>query len=385
MQHYRLILVYGFAIFVMFFGSGNLVFPLQIGYASENHWLVGFAGLLMTGILLPLMGLFVIKLYQGSYQRFFAEAGTVASVLLPLVMLSLLGSFGVVPRCITVAFGSINYIFPHLGLSWFSLFFCVITFFLCLNDRLMVKVLGKWMSPVLLITLVLLIVIAAIKAPPVSHEVGITTALSNGFFTGYQTMDLFAAFFFSALIFQQIQQQLPKASARELIRFAIKPSILGASLLAIIYLGLVYLGAHYSFLIEGIAPEQMLPGIAAHAMGKQATFFMAVTMFFSCLTTAIALNNLYARYLCTLFKLEDRQFPKLLVMTTLIAYIISLLDFKGIAAFLAPVLQLTYPAIIVLTVLCLLLRRQQLLKTWAFYAMTLGMMIFVIICRHGIL
>jgi len=383
MQHYRLILVYGFAIFVMFFGSGNLVFPLQIGYASENHWLIGFAGLLMTGILLPLMGLFVIKLYQGSYHRFFAEAGVVASVLLPLVMLSLLGSFGVVPRCITVAYGSMNYIFPHLTLSMFSLLFCGITFLLCLNDQLMVKILGKWMSPLLLITLLLLIAIAAIKAPPVTHEVTRTVALSNGFFTGYQTMDLFAAFFFSALIFQQIQQQLPEASAKELIRFAIKPSILGASLLAIIYLGLVYLGAHYDFLIEGISPEQMLPSIASHAMGKQATLFMAVTMFFSCLTTAIALNNLYARYLCTLFKFSDKQFPKLLVLTTLIAFAISLLDFKGIAAFLAPILQLTYPAIIVLTVLCLLLRRQQSLKAWSFYAMTLGMIIFVMIFKQG--
>lgn len=383
MQHYRLILVYGFAIFVMFFGSGNLVFPLQIGYASESHWLAGFAGLLMTGILLPLMGLFVIKLYHGSYQRFFAEAGNVASLLLPLVMLSLLGSFGVVPRCITVAYGSMNYIFPHLSLTVFSLLFCAVTFLLCLNDRLMVKVLGKWMSPILLITLLLLIAIAAVKAPPVHQHGSMASALSNGFFTGYQTMDLFAAFFFSALIFQQIQQQMPQASARELIRFAIKPSILGASLLAIIYFGLVYLGAHYSFLIEGISPEKMLPGIAAHAMGKQATLFMAITMFFSCLTTAIALNNLYARYLCTLFKFQDKQFPKFLMITTLLAFTISLLDFKGIAAFLAPVLQLTYPAIIVLTVLCLLLRRQQSLKAWAFYLMTLGMVIFVVVSQRG--
>ena len=55
------ILIYGFSIFTMFFGSGNLVFPLQIGYQSGSHWLAGFAGLFLTGIVLPFMGLFVIK------------------------------------------------------------------------------------------------------------------------------------------------------------------------------------------------------------------------------------------------------------------------------------------------------------------------------------
>ncbi|WP_019215871.1 branched-chain amino acid transport system II carrier protein [Legionella tunisiensis] len=73
MQQYKSILVYGFAIFAMFFGSGNLVFPLQIGYAVGNSWFMGFTGLLITGILLPLLGLFVIKLYQGNYHAFLVK------------------------------------------------------------------------------------------------------------------------------------------------------------------------------------------------------------------------------------------------------------------------------------------------------------------------
>src|ERR1700733_10819483 len=101
----KVMLTFGFAIFAMFFGSGNLVFPLQIGQVAGSNWISGFAGLLLTGIFLPLSGLFVIKLYGGNYLAFFGEAGKFAKILLPLVMLSLLGSFGVVPRCITVAYG----------------------------------------------------------------------------------------------------------------------------------------------------------------------------------------------------------------------------------------------------------------------------------------
>ncbi|WED43093.1 branched-chain amino acid transport system II carrier protein [Legionella cardiaca] len=375
MQQYKTIFIYGFAIFAMFFGSGNLVFPLQIGDASGSHWVMGFMGLLLTGILLPLTGLFVIKLYQGNYNAFFGEAGKLAAILLPLFMLSLLGSFGVVPRCITVAYGSLSYLFPQIKLIYFSIFFCTITFFFCLNDKIMIKILGKWMSPILLVTLVILIVIAAIKAPATLTSVSVDKAFTNGFTTGYQTMDLFAAFFFSALIFSQVQQLLPNASPREVLLFAIKPSILGASLLALIYFGFVYLGSHYSALITNTAPELMLPSIARQAMGNYATLFMGIAMFFSCLTTAVALNNLYARYLCSLLKLKDNKFYLILLFTTGLSFIISLLDFKGIAAFLAPILELTYPGIIALTLMAIVIKGRQSFKQAVFYAMTLLMCI----------
>ncbi|MDP3935448.1 MAG: branched-chain amino acid transport system II carrier protein, partial [Alphaproteobacteria bacterium] len=103
MKQYKLICVYGFAIFAMFFGSGNLVFPLQLGQHVGKNWFLGFLGLLSTGIVLPFLGLFVIKLHKGNYRSFFAEGGKMASIILPFFTLSLLGSFGVVPRCITVA------------------------------------------------------------------------------------------------------------------------------------------------------------------------------------------------------------------------------------------------------------------------------------------
>lgn len=373
MQQYKSILVYGFAIFAMFFGSGNLVFPLQIGYAAGDSWFIGFTGLLITGIFLPLLGLFVIKLYQGNYHAFFGEAGKLASLLLPLFMLSLLGSFGVVPRCITVAYGSFSYLMPQITLTSFSFVFCLITFFFCLNDKVMIKILGKWMSPILLTTLIILITIAIVKAPESRDQATRGVAFMNGFTTGYQTMDLFAAFFFSALIFTQIQQSLPQANTREIILFAVKSSILGASLLALIYLGLVFLGSHYSFLIKNVAPELMLPSIAQHAMGNSATLFMGVAMFFSCLTTAVALNNLYARYLCSLFKLSNNKFPLLLLITTGLSFIISLLDFKGIAAFLAPILEMTYPGVIGLTMMAILIKGRRALKTSLFYIMTLLM------------
>ena len=51
------ILVMGFAMFAIFFGSGNLIFPPIIGLVSGEQ--VGWAiiGLPLTGILFPMMAL----------------------------------------------------------------------------------------------------------------------------------------------------------------------------------------------------------------------------------------------------------------------------------------------------------------------------------------
>ena len=217
MQQYKLIATYGFAIFTMFFGSGNLVFPLSIGYYSANSWLLGFLGLLLTGVVLPFSGLFVIKFHKGNYKNFFNEAGSIAGNIIPFFTLSLLGSFGVVPRCITVAHGGISHIFPELSLWVFASLFCIVSFFLCLKDQIMVKILGKWMSPILLIILVALIGFGIAKAPPLNMATTESKAFIHGFLIGYQTMDLFAAFFFSALIFKQIQNSMPASTSDKTI------------------------------------------------------------------------------------------------------------------------------------------------------------------------
>ncbi|MGE4350261.1 MAG: branched-chain amino acid transport system II carrier protein [Candidatus Berkiella sp.] len=385
MSQYKSIFLYGFAIFAMFFGSGNLVFPISIGNHSGNSWAIGFVGLFLSGILLPFLGLFVIKLHKGDYNQFFGEAGGIARIALPLFILSLLGAFGVVPRCITVAHGGISYVFPELSLVIFAAIFCLVTFFFCLKDDVMINVLGKWMSPILLIVLLGLIAMGIIKAPSNIEDISASHAFIDGFLTGYQTMDLFAALFFSALIFKQMQSLMPAtATDREILKFAIKPSIIGSIMLSIVYLGFVFLGAHYSHLISSIEPEQMLPTIVMHVMGDFATLFVAIAMLLSCITTAVALNNIYARYLCNLFKCKDSRFPIILFATTFISFLISLLDFKGIAAFLAPALEVSYPGLIVLTVFSICTRKYHKPKMYLFWMITVCSAVYIMF-KHGVL
>ncbi len=372
----RHIFLYGFSIFSMFFGSGNLVFPLMVGVNNSDNWLAGFLGFFCTGIILPFLGLFVIKLHRGNYEGFFAEAGSIAKFAVPLFTLSLLGAFGVIPRCITVAHGGLEFLYNDLSLLIFSVIFCISCYIICLNEKWMFNILGKFLTPILLLFLTILITIGIYEGESINANISTTsTNFLNGFFQGYATMDLFAAFFFSSLIFKQIETLVDESKGESILKAALGPSIFGATLLGIIYFGFVYLGAHYKHLATELPGELILPAIANHLLGKNGALFIAIIIIFSCLTTAVALNSIYAKYLCSFKSIGKKRFKLVLLGTTAMSFIISLLDFDGIAAILSPLLAISYPGLIVLTIMSICTRKHQSLKMISFYAMIAFMLV----------
>ena len=368
--------LYGFSIFSMFFGSGNLVFPLMVGVKNADNWIAGFLGFFFTGIILPFLGLFVIKLHKGNYTSFFAEAGGVAKFAIPLFTLSLLGAFGVIPRCIAVAHGGLEFLSHDISLLTFSIIFCLACFIICLNDKLMFSIVGKFLTPILLLFLVILIIVGFYNGQPLEmNNQSFNNNFLDGFFRGYATMDLFASFFFSSLIFKQIEKLVDETKGENVLKAALGPSIFGASLLCAVYLGFVYLGSHYRFLVHDLPGELMLPAIANHLLGAHGALIIAIIIIISCLTTAVALNSIYAHYLCSFKIIGKNNFPIILFITTIIALIISLLNFDGIAAILSPLLNISYPGLIILTILSICTQRFKFLKMLSFYGIIALMLV----------
>ena len=188
-------------------------------------------------------------------------------------------------------------------------------------------------------------------------------------------MDLFASFFFASLIFKQIEALFPEKDNRSIIKAALGPSIFGAILLSIIYLGFVYLGSHYKNLAHDLPGELILPAIANHLLGHNGALVIAIIIIFSCLTTAVALNSIYAKYLCSFSFIGDNRFPIVLLITTIASFAVSLLDFDGIASILGPLLDISYPGLITLTMLSICTKRSHTLKMFSFYGITAIMLI----------
>jgi LIVCS family branched-chain amino acid:cation transporter len=235
----------------------------------------------------------------------------------------------------------------------------------------MINILGKFLTPVLLTFLTVLICLGIYKAPSITNtDVSAFSGFEAGFSEGYSTMDLFAAFFFSALIFKQIEAS-SKFKEHNIIKAALIPSIMGAAILAIVYFGFVFLGAHYAFVAGDVSLELALPAIAKYLLGEAGGWFIAITITLSCFTTAIALNNIYARYICASWRNGEKHFSKILFCTTFLSFLVSLLDFNGIARILSPLLNVSYPALIALTLLCIFFKGYKTLKAIIFYSIIL--------------
>jgi len=344
----------GFAVFAMFFGAGNLVFPLLAGKIANSTFFSAFAGLSLTGILVPLLGLVGILLYNGSYQDFFERFGKVTAFILIFLMLLLMGPFGALPRCITVAFGSFSTIDPTFPLSGFSLIISGIAFLLCMNENQVVPLLGALLAPAKILSVGFILLFGLLFATTPQHSLMPPhEAFQEGAFKGYQMMDLIAAFFFATVIARHFKLKF-KANDENLnhsFSLSLYAILLGSALLLIVYFALVYLGATFSEELGKNAPEQFLSVIAYLTLGNFGGRVVTVAIILSCLTTIVALTTVFTDFLYEQIFKKRLQRTACLAITITGTFLMSNLGFSGIMAFLTPILSYLYPLLIFLTVI----------------------------------
>ena len=348
MKKKAIILSTGLAMFSMFFGSGNLVFPLAVGRLSEGHVGLATFGLLLTGVLVPFLGMLAMLLYNGNANDFFGRFGKPATFWFPLIALSLMGPFGVLARCITVAHGAFRLLMPETSLWLFSAISCALIFALTIRKRSIVSLLGSILTPLLLLSLAAIGVFGLISVDlPAASASGSWTSFKEGIFQGYQTMDLLAAFFFSTFVIDHLRSSQNGSNSLPIF---FKSSLIGAGLLSLTYCVLVSLGAMYAPSLAAVPPQEMLGFIAHASLGPWAAPIVCVAIIFACLTTAIVLTSLFADFLRKEVTKDKINNPSALIATLVIAFAISTLEFSGIAKILGPILEVIYPVLIVLTV-----------------------------------
>lgn len=342
----------GIAMFAMFFGSGNLVFPIIIGMNSTDHYWMASIGLFITGVIMPFVGLYSMVLFEGNKDKFFGLLGKHAPFALSLLILSLIGPFGVVPRCILVAYGGINLIFPNLPLYIFSAIFLALVCLIIWQKDKIVDIVGKFLGPIKISAIVLIIIVAFINAPAPVKASGNDNYFTMGLVEGYQTMDLMAAFFFSIAIIQYLKTLSNNKKAT--LKLAVTACFIGGSLIGVIYLGLVALGAFFSPELQGLHKEQLLAKIAQLTLGNLATYIVAFTVFISCLVTGATLVRLFSQFLNEDVSNKKISWNISILVTIVISYVLSLTGFDNIIAFLHSILSFVYPALISLAITAIL-------------------------------
>jgi LIVCS family branched-chain amino acid:cation transporter len=213
--------------------------------------------------------------------------------------------------------------------------------------------LGWVLTPLLLISLVTIIMIGLLTPPETQN---ISQASTNFFFyglkEGYNTMDLLAAFFISSTVITILKTRFKeKSSTIGYEQTAFRASLIGAFLLATIYIGFSYLAAlHGNDLIIG-SKDELLGAIAQRLTGAHAAILVSITIALACLTTAIALISAFTDFVQKEVFKEKASYEMTLIGALLLTFFISTFEFTGISTFLDPIMQICYPGLIVLTIL----------------------------------
>ena len=104
----------GLAMFSMFFGAGNIIYPLAVGQYAGDKNLFAMFGLILTAAIMPIAGVIAMILFDGNYRQFFERLGRIPGFLLALTIISLLGPLGSTPRCIALSYVTLKSSFEHI-------------------------------------------------------------------------------------------------------------------------------------------------------------------------------------------------------------------------------------------------------------------------------
>ena len=346
------IVAIGMAMFSMFFGSGNIIFPVLIGQATLSQATPAIVGLILTAVVVPFLGLLALSLFDGDYIKFFTRLGKIPGWGIVIMIMGLIGPFAVIPRCIVLSHGTLSALVPDVSLTIFSLISCGVIFLCTFRQQKILNILGLVLTPVLLVSLFAIIWQGfSLAAPtPASPFTG-SQAFLKGLIEGYNTMDLFASFMFSSVVLSGIKKSNPDIikKPRELSGVYLKSSLIGMGLLGLIYTGMCYVAAMHSQDLQGARADQLLSLLTMKLLGPYAGIVVCLAVSLACLTTAISLSLVFTEFICKEVSKGKVHYIPALVGTLLISFVVSTLKFSGIQGILVPFLEISLPSLMVFT------------------------------------
>ena len=345
------IITTSFAIFSMFFGAGNLLFPIQLGQrAGFNVW-YGCCGLLVTGVLFTLVGLLAVVGYDGDHHKFFGRLGKHAGTFVDVLVLVMIGPLTGLPRAITVLHEFTLKYNPNIELFDFSvLFLCFILLVSYRRERVM-PLLGYLLSPLLIGLLFLIIGVAWHASMPLpSYGISPFEAFGRGIREGYTTMDLMAAFHFAPLATTYLRRLAgtERFGIKSVTRAAAVASIVTSLLLSSIYIGLSYVGALYGTQLNTRNPVSLAYTIT-HALlpGWLVSVFYVVVVL-AITSTAISLTTIFTDYIHEKLAPQQISYAQALLITLILSGFSANGGLHAILRLELPFLTIFYPPLIML-------------------------------------
>lgn len=344
------ILIIGFALFSMFFGAGNLIFPPYIGISSGSSWLISFLGFILADVGIILLSIIAIS-KAGSLQNVIGRAGKKFGITLEFLMMLCLGPILVIPRTGATTFEmSVLPLAKNFNPVLFSVIFFSITLLLTIKPTKVMDIIGKFLTPILLLSLAFLIVKGIVSPIGNLEDVNSSDLFITGVTQGYQTMDALGIGGIVALIMTSLVSK-GYTDKNENISLAIKSALIACVGLTVVYGGLTFLGATASSLYDtNISQTALLINITHQLLGSAGTIMLAIVVGFACLTTSIGLTSVTAKFFED-FTNKKLRYEHIVIFICVFSAIVSNFGVDKIIQIAIPILSLIYPVTIVLVVM----------------------------------
>lgn len=348
------VIILGFALFAMFFGAGNLIFPPFLGVISGSNWLTGFGGFILADVGLALLAIVSAAKCNGQVDKVLSRSGKNLGVILGSAIMICLGPLLAIPRTAATTFEmGISPLFNGFSPVLFSIIFFAITFILTIKPSKVVDIIGQFLTPALLIALGVLIVKGIIS--PLG-EMSLTSMSENlfaeGVKQGYQTMDALGAVALSTVIISSLSNK-GYENENQKIKLTLKAGVVAAIGLVLVYGGLTYLGATVSTMYgQDVVQTSLIVEITASLLGNPGKIILAIIVMLACLTTAIGLTSATAQFFekTTNGKLK---YELIVTIVCIFSAIVSNFGVSTIIKFSGPILDIIYPATVVLVIMTL--------------------------------
>ena len=372
----REVLVTAFALFSLFFGAGNLILPPLLGLRSGELWWVVTLGFCLSAVLIPVLGILAHAKLQGTIFDFGKKVSPTFSLVYSFLIYAISISLPS-PRTASVTHEmAIQPFFDSP--SWLtSIIYFVLVFIFVINRSKILNILGKLLTPAIILILLLIISMALFSYDLVFGDTVFSSPFSDGILEGYQTFDAIGAVVVGGVIIISVnlkKKDAPYEEKKSLIRSA---GWLAGLALFLIYAGLIFTGAvmHGEF-DNDISRTALLTGVSIKTLGNTANLFLSVLVSLACFTTAVGIVTGTADFIKHRYKNSKNAYLTTAIIGSVLGVVMGQFDVDYIIAVALPALMFIYPITIVLILLNVVPERYASAKV--FKAVVIATIIFSI-------
>ncbi|PJC85047.1 branched-chain amino acid transport system II carrier protein [Vibrio sp. HA2012] len=345
----------GFMLFAFFLGAGNIIFPPMAGQLAGENLLPAMSGFLITAVGLPLITIIAVAIAGGTWGHLTESLPKRAATIMAVLIFVIIGPAFAAPRTALVSYEMAVKPFitdaTQTDLTLFSILFFVVAMFFAWSQGKLIDVIGKLLTPVLFICLLVLAI--GVFVNPQGYALAaqgnyISQPLTTGFLEGYNTMDTFASLMFGMLIVDVLRKKgIHKEAA--MTKYLIQAAVIAAVGLAFVYISLFYLGATSGGVIVGADNGGVILSAYVQALfGPSGQLVLSVIILLACLTTAIGLISACSDYFCSLTPLSYKSW---VIVNGIACATVANVGLSQLITLSVPVLFALYPVAIALVML----------------------------------